>query len=112
LVSLRCLPPGQRVRLLIPFSFFPRSLRWESLDGERKQEGPLSRSGFRGPLLLRTKDINIEISGPGWREMEVYPYKNDHILALTLYRAPREWQAPQRIARRVTLRFLDSAQGS
>ena len=107
LVAIRGLPPGQRIRLLIPVPFFPRPTRWESLEGTMEQEGPCERGGFRGPLLLQTKRVALEVSGPGWREMEILPYKNDHLLALTLHRAPREWQAPDQILRKVTLRSLD-----
>jgi hypothetical protein len=103
-VSLRGLPPGQRVRLLIPIPFFPRPVRWESLEGIREHEGPCSPTGFRGPISVHTKGASLEIGGPGWREMEVFPSKNDFFVALTLYRAPSEWQPPSEIVRRVSLR--------
>ncbi len=109
LVMLGGLPPGQRVRLLVPIPFFPRPTHWNSPEGVKAQKGTCGRTGFQGPISLQTKGAHLEICGPGWREMEVLPYKNDHLVALTLYRAPRDWQAPDQIVRKITLRSLDPA---
>lgn len=105
LVSLQGLPSGQRVRLLVPVPFFPRPVRWEAQEGTREREGPCPRSGFKGGLSLSAKALSLSIEGPGWREMELFPHKNNHLLALTVYRAPFGWQAPDRIVRKLHVRL-------
>ena len=91
-LELGPLPPGQRVRLLVPLPFHPRPTRFCGYlhDGTLHQvahDGPFDLMPMQGKLSAENKAGRLEFCGYGMREVELYPHKNDLMLAVTLLRS-------------------------
>jgi len=96
-LTLTGVPVGQRVRLRVPVPFHPRPtcLHRIERDGsvrETEIEGPFGLEAIQGPVRLCRRervqeDFCLSVQGPGMREIELLPHKNEHSLAITLLRS-------------------------
>lgn len=103
--------PGQRYRLWFPVPFHPRPSLIAVIGASgriatEERDGPFPATPAMGPIALRTRGLELQIGGAGFREVEVLRRKNDWICAVTLLRAPAGEPAPRRVVRmlRVSLR--------
>jgi hypothetical protein len=56
-------------------------------------------------VTLHGEVCDLQLGGPGLREVEILPRRNDHVCAVTLLRAPRGEPAPDRVVRELRLAF-------
>ncbi|PIE24775.1 MAG: hypothetical protein CSA62_02790 [Planctomycetota bacterium] len=107
-LELASLVAGHRYRLALPVPFWPRPGVYPRPSRSEQpelcsQEGPQPPTAVLGTCSLASRDTVLIVNGPGLREVELLPRKNDQLLMLTLARCPEGEAAPSRLRRRFRL---------